>query len=793
MSKCQSKNSCGCSGSSPQTTVLLEERPLAIDPVCSMKVNPTRAAASYEFEGTTYYFCHPGCKTKFVGKETYYLSGQHKIDAERKAADAPAGTIYFCPMHPEVQAERMEDCPKCGMALEPVGGSDDGTDPELEDMSRRLKFALSFTAPLVIVSMGSMILMPWLHEHLNHELLNLVQMFLAIPVVFLSGSVFFKRAWQSVKNKSPNMFTLIGAGVGTAFLYSLVVSVMPGILPDSLMGHGGVPHVYFEASAVIITLALLGQVLECRARAKTTEAIKNLAAMAPETAIRVEDDGTEIELKLEHVRVGDVLKVVPGSRVALDGTILSGSSSVDESMITGEPIPNAKTVGDTVIGGTTNGLGTFHFRVERAGKDTVLARIIALAREAQLTRAPIQSLADKVSGYFVPAVAAISLLTFLTWFFIGPSPALIYALLSAVSVLIIACPCALGLAAPMSMTVGIGEGASAGILTREARALEVLTTVDVVVLDKTGTLTEGRPVVDMVIPATNLSDDDLLQLAASAEAGSEHPLSKAILEANKRTLVHHSEFSAIPGLGISAVLEGKTVLVGSRKLMLSNSIACDIINNTETSKSTGYTAIYVAVDSQLAGAILVKDRIKANAAFLIEKLSHLGKKVVVLSGDDEATVKKVASELGIEEAHGSMMPEEKAAFIKDLKESGHHRVAMAGDGINDAPALALADVGIAMGDGSDIAADNADLVLVKGDLGGIIRAFTLSRAVMANIKTNLWLAFGYNALAIPIAAGLLFPIFGLLLNPMMAALAMSLSSVSVIANSLRLRRLKLKS
>ncbi len=781
------KSSCGCSGHSSK------EKIGHIDPVCGMTVLPERAAASHLFEGTTYYFCNPGCKTRFAGNEAYYLTGKHKEDAAKAAAQAPAGTIYFCPMHPEVQSPHFDSCPKCGMALEPMGGAPTDSDPELEDMTRRFKFALSFTAPLFLISMGSMLLMPFIHEYLDHQLLNIVQLFLAIPVVFYGGSVFFKRAWQSVKNKSPNMFTLIATGVGVAFFYSLAVTVFPGLLPASLLGHGGVPHVYFEAASVIVTLALLGQVLECRARAKTTDAIRSLLALTPETVMVVSEGAPDRETAVGDVQPGDILRVRPGERISLDGKIVEGASAIDESTMTGEPLPVTRQAGDTVLGGTLNGTGSFTMLVERTGKDTVLAQIIETARQAQLSRVPLQDAVDKVAEYFVPAVVLSALATFAGWMVFGPSPALVFAMVNAIAVLIIACPCALGLASPMSVTVGIGRGALEGILVKNAAALQHLATVDTIVLDKTGTITEGRPVVEQIVSAGELDEGSVLQLAASLESNSEHPLARAILEesaSRELPLLSVRSFNAAPGLGASAWVDGKAVVLGSERFL--NGMGIDTGALARTAAAEG-SAVYLAVDGKAVGLIRLTDRIKSDAAETIGHLKRSGLKVVLLSGDNAATAEVVGKIVGLSasDIHGGMLPDEKAAFIADLKQQGR-KVAMAGDGINDAPALATAHVGIAMGDGTDIAADSADIVLVKGDLMGVLRTLNLSRAVLGNIKTNLWLAFGYNALAIPLAAGLLYPVFGLLLNPMVAALAMSLSSVSVIGNSLRLKQVDLR-
>ncbi len=776
--------------------VKLEIKPAAasaeqhIDPVCGMKVDPKTAAGSHEFGGKTYFFCNPHCLHKFKGNETAYL---HKGDKPVQVAAVP-GAQYFCPMHPEVVQDHPGDCPKCGMSLEARGGDTEAANAELKDMLHRLRFAAALTVPVVVIGMMEMFLGARINGAMPMGFWHWAQMFLTAPVVLLSGSIFFQRAYKSLVNRSPNMFTLIAMGVAVGFGYSVIATIAPWLVPPSFMMPGGMPYVYFEAAATITTLALLGQVLETRARAKTTDAIKSLMSLAPSTARLVRPDGTEVDVPLDSVAAGSLLRVRPGEHVPADGVIAEGGSSIDESVMTGEPLPVEKVAGDKVIGGTTNGNGTFVVRVERAGKDSLLAQVVELARNAQLTRAPIQALADTVSNYFVPVVMCIALATFAVWSFIGPEPRMMLALINAISVLIIACPCALGLATPMAVTVAVGRGAHSGVLVREARALQAMEKVDTIVVDKTGTLTEGKAQLGTVFTTSGADQDELLALAASVERYSEHPLAAPMVAAaqSKRLALYESvNFAAKPGKGITAKIGGNTVAVGNLALLSELSVkAGSLAAEAERLRQQGHTVMFVVVGGTVAGLISVVDPIKSSAKAAVEALKQQGIRVVMLTGDSKTTAQAVATQLGISQVEAEVLPTEKAAVVKRLQQQGR-RVAMAGDGINDAPALALADVGIAMGTGTDIAKQNADVVLVKGDLQGIVRLLNLSRAVMSNVKQNLVLAFGYNLLAVPIAAGVLYPVFGLLLNPIIAALAMSFSSVSVIANSLRLRRVKL--
>lgn len=761
----------------------------AIDPVCHMKVNPASAAASCEYEGSKYYFCCPGCLKKFSGNEERYLSPDKP---ELPAEPAPPGAEYFCPMDPEIVQDEPGDCPKCGMALEPRAGSAEPGNEEMKDMLHRLRVGAVLAVPAIVLGMLEHALGHTLHESIPSDFLHWMLMLMTAPVVFLSGSIFFQRAYKSLVNRSPNMFTLIGLGVGVAFGYSAFATIFPAAVPASFLLHEGAPVVYFEAAAAITILALVGQVLELRARAQTTGAIRALVSLAPKRARLVHADGREEDVAIELVKVGNTLRVRPGESIPADGEVLAGSSSVDQSIMTGEPLPVVKSKGDKVIGGTVNGTGSFTMKAQKVGKDSLLSKVVDLARAAQLSRVPIQSLVDKVAAYFVPAVLLVAALTFGAWALIGAS--LSQALLCAISVLIIACPCALGLATPMSITVAIGRGAQAGVLVKDAGALQKLENVDTVVVDKTGTLTEGKPVVDTLLTAAGYDENTLLALAAAVEKQSEHPLASALLAAaHKRglTLANVSDFTAIPGKGVVAVVDGRKVAVGNLKLLNDLLItAVGFMSKADDLRTKGHSTVYVAVDGAIAGLISVVDPIKSSARDTISQLQKRGIRVVMLTGDGLSTANAVAKQVGITEVVADVLPTEKAAVIKQLQ-LDRRRVAMAGDGVNDSPALAQADVGIAMGTGTDIAIQNADIVLVEGDLQGIIRSVNLSRAVMSNIKQNLVLAFGYNLLAVPVAAGLLFPFFGLLLSPMIASAAMSLSSVSVIANALRLRNSKL--
>ena len=696
------------------------------------------------------------------------------------------GDLYTCPMHPEVVQPGPGNCPICGMALEPKFiKAEEGPNPELTDMTRRFWGSLVFSGPLLVLAMGGMAGLPT--ERLGAAL-PWLQLLLAAPVVLWAGAPLFVRGWDSLRTGNLNMFTLIALGTGVAFAYSLVATLAPGVFPHSLAGHGDGPDLYFEAAGIIITLVLLGQVLELRARSQTGAAIRALLALAPATARRVSSSGAEGDVPLGHVHPGDLLRVRPGEKVPVDGVVLEGQSAVDESMITGEPMPAEKSAGARVTGATVNGSGGFLMRAERVGADTLLARIVAMVGEAQRSRAPIQRLADVVASYFVPAVMAVAVAAFGAWWAWGPEPALAYALVSAVAVLIIACPCALGLATPMSILVATGRGARAGVLAKNAEALEILEKVNVLVIDKTGTLTEGKPKLVAVVAAAGFAEAEVLALAAGVERGSEHPLASAILSAaRERTVTARParDFRAVSGRGVSAVVGGKSVTLGNAGLLEGIDLGA-LQAEAERRRADGETVVFVAVDGKAAGLLAVADPIKPSAAKALADLRRDGVRVIMVTGDNARTAAWVARTLGLDEVRADVLPDQKAAIVRELQARGH-RVAMAGDGINDAPALAQADVGIAMGSGTDVAMESAGITLVKGDLAGIVRARTLSRATMRNIRPNLLFAFAYNALGVPIAAGVLYPAFGLLLSPILAGAAMSLSSVSVIANALRLR------
>ncbi len=746
------------------------ETATAIDPVCGMKVKVAGAKSTTLHAGHTYYFCNPKCLAKFTAEPDRYLT-------PGEAKPAPAGTIFTCPMHPQVRQVGPGSCPICGMALEPAEVSlEQGPNEELIDMTRRFWVGLAITLPVVVLEMGGHLFD--LHALVSAQMSAWLQLVFATPVVLWAGWPFFVRGAQSIARRALNMFTLIAIGTGAAWLYSIVATLAPHLFPQSFRDiHGTVP-VYFEAASVIVVLVLVGQVLELRARETTSGAIKALLKLAPRLALKVESDGHDSEVPIESIVLGDRLRVRPGEKVPVDGVVTDGQSAVDESMITGEPMPVAKQAGSRVIGGTVNGSGGFVLKAERVGADTMLARIVGLVAEAQRSRAPIQGLADVVASWFVPAVIAVAAASFAAWSLWGPSPAFTYALIAAVSVLIIACPCALGLATPMSIMVGVGRGAGVGILIRNAEALERLEKVDTLVVDKTGTLTEGRPKI------TNVTGGlEMLRLAASLERGSEHPIARMIVAAAEErhlALSPVSEFRAEAGRGVSGIVEGRRMLLGTARLLRENGVDSGSLQRQ----------VMLAVDGKLAGTISIEDPIKVTTPEALKSLRESGVRVVMLTGDNKRTAEAVAKELGIEEVHADVLPEDKAAIVQRLQREGRV-VAMAGDGINDAPALAAADVGIAMGTGTDIAIESASVTLVKGDLRGIARARKLSRATMRNIRQNLFFAFVYNAAGVPIAAGVLYPIFGLLLSPVFAAAAMSLSSVSVIANALRLRQIRL--
>ncbi len=769
-----------------------EER--ATDPVCGMKVKIAGAKNTTVHEGHTYYFCNPKCLQKFTAEPDRYLK-------PAEAAPAPpvaAGTIFTCPMHPEIRQVGPGSCPICGMALEPAEVSlDQGPNEELLDMTRRLWIGGALAVPVVALDMGSHLFD--LHRLLPHGMTGWLLLALSTPVVLWAGWPFFVRGWQSVRTRNLNMFTLIALGTGTAWLYSVVATVAPGLFPLSLRGADGSMPVYFEPAAVIVVLVLVGQVLELRARDVTGGAIKALLGLAPRVALRVgtqgqDSGGGDSEVAIEAIVVGDRLRVRPGEKVPVDGVVTEGRSAVDESTITGEPMPVTKEAGAKVIGGTVNTSGTFVMRAERVGADTMLARIVRMVSEAQRSRAPIQRLADVVAGWFVPTVIAVALLAFVAWMVWGPSPAFSYALLAAVSVLIIACPCALGLATPMSIMVGVGRGAASGILIRNADALERLEKVDTLVVDKTGTLTIGRPEVTSIESLGAMPDVEVLKLAASLERGSEHPIATAILVAARQrgtVLATVSEFDSPSGKGVTGTLEGRHLLLGNAGFLTERGVYADEAERrADTLRESGATVVLLAVDGRVEGLIAVSDPVKETTPAALRELRQAGIRLVMLTGDNPRTAAAVAKGIGIDEVEAGVLPEGKARVIQRLKAEGRV-VAMAGDGVNDAPALAAADVGIAMGTGTDVAIESAGVTLVKGDLLGIAKARRLSQATMSNIRQNLFFAFVYNVAGVPIAAGLLYPLFGVLLSPVVAAAAMALSSVSVIANALRLRRLKM--
>lgn len=764
-----------------------------IDPVCGMKVDPDNAAGSFEYQGTTYYFCSTHCLHRFRENPESFLNKapQQPIGITRQPKPVAPDQKYTCPMHPEIVRDGPGSCPICGMALEPVTVSlDQEENPELIDMTRRFWIAVVLTIPVFVFGMSDVIPGQPLQQLVSMRTLQWVQLILASPVVLWAGWPFFVRAWESIVNRSLNMFTLIGLGVAVGYLFSVIAVVMPSVFPHSFRHADGNVPVYFEAAAVIVTLVLLGQVLELRARSQTGTAIRELLGLAPKTARRIGHDGQELDVPLEHVHVGDRLRVRPGERVPVDGVVLEGASAVDESMITGEPIPVEKHTGDRVVGATINSTGSFVMRAERVGSETLLAQIVQMVAEAQRSRAPIQRLADVVSGYFVPAVVIIAVVTFIVWSVLGPEPRMAYGLVNAVAVLIIACPCALGLATPMSIMVATGKAAQNGVLFRNAEAIEVMRKVDTLVVDKTGTLTEGKP--KLVTVATNgkLDEQTILRLAASLEKSSEHPLASAIVAGARDRGIEVADaarFESITGKGVKGELDGHRVAVGNRSLLEDFKVeAGELAAKAETLRANGQTLMFVIVDEEPAGLIGVADPIKETTPDAVKQLHAEGIRIVMLTGDSRTTAEAVARKLGIDEVVAEVLPDQKVDVVKKFQEAGRV-VAMAGDGINDAPALALAHVGIAMGTGTDIAMKSADVTLVKGDLRAIVRARALSRATMSNIKQNLFFAFIYNSLGVPIAAGILYPFFGILLSPMIAAAAMSFSSVSVIGNALRLR------
>ena len=761
------------------------------DPVCGMSVDPASAAGHVDYQGQTYYFCNSSCLRAFEANPAQYLS-----PGKKPAASAPKNkqVEYTCPMHPEIVRSSPGACPICGMALELREITVEEVNPELQDMTRRFWVSVTLTAPILALMVSEMIPGRPLQHLLGASVVSWMQLALATPVVLWAGFPFFERGWASIKNRSLNMFTLIALGTGTAYLYSLVALLFPAIIPPSFREHDGGLALYFEPAAVIITLILLGQVLELRARSRTGSAIRSLLGLAPKTALLIREDSREEEAPLESVRVGDRLRVRPGEKVPVDGVVIEGSSSVDESMITGEPMPVEKGPGSQVTAGTVNGTGSFVMRAERVGSDTVLAHIVRLVGEAQRTRAPIQRLADVISAWFVPAVILIAVVTFAVWALFGPEPRLAHALVNSVAVLIIACPCALGLATPMSIMVAMGRGASAGILIRNAEALETLEKVDSLLVDKTGTLTEGKPQLVSIVTLPGYEEAEILRLAASLERASEHPLAQAILRgAEQRGIVpgHVRDFESHTGMGVTGTVEGRSVAIGNPRLFGALSIDPKPVDErAEELRGEGQTVVLVAVDGRAAGILGVADPIKPSTAEAIALLHEAGVRVVMVTGDSRVTAEAVARKLGIDDVLAEVLPEQKSEAVKQFQAAGH-RVAMAGDGINDAPALAQADVGIAMGTGTDVAMESAAITLVKGDLRGVARARRLSQATIRNIRQNLFFAFLYNALGVPIAAGVLYPFFGIVLSPMLASAAMTFSSVSVIGNALRLRRVAL--
>ncbi len=758
------------------------------DPVCGMDVDPATAKHTLTHAGQHFYFCSPGCKAKFEADPQRYVTPK----AETKPADP--GAVYTCPMHPEIRQVGPGSCPICGMALEPeLATADSGPNPELADMTRRFWIGLVLTVPVFVLEMGAHLFPALLHA-IPPGISNWVQLAFATPVVLWAGLPFFERGWRSLVTRKLNMFTLIAMGTGVAWAFSIIATLLPGLFPESLRSHDGSVPVYFEAAAVITVLVLLGQVLELRARDQTSGAIKALLGLAPKTARRIGADGTEEEVALDLVQAGDTLRVRPGEKVPVDGEVIDGRSSVDESMITGESMPVSKTQGAKVTGGTLNQTGALTMRALKVGRETMLARIVQMVSEAQRSRAPIQRLADQVSGWFVPLVIAIAILAFAAWILWGPEPRLAYALLAAVSVLIIACPCALGLATPMSIMVGVGKGAENGILIKNAEALERLEKADALVVDKTGTLTEGKPKVTSIVAAAGHDETELLRLAAGVERASEHPLAHAIVvaaEEKKLKLPEVKDFDSPTGKGAKGIVEGKRITLGNAAFLKSEGVdATALFKEAEALRQDGATAIFIGIDKAAAGVIAIADPIKATTPDALKALREANIRIVMLTGDNRTTAEAVARRLGITEVEADVLPDQKAAIVKRLQNEGRV-VAMAGDGVNDAPALAAADIGIAMGKGTDVAIESAGVTLLQGDLMGIAEARRLSRATMRNIRENLLFAFIYNAAGVPVAAGVLYPTFGLLLSPMIAAAAMALSSVSVIGNALRLRMMKL--
>jgi Cu+-exporting ATPase len=757
---------------------------VATDPVCGMSVDRSTARHVAKHDGARFYFCSERCKEKFEAAPETYLGDKPAPEP------MPAGTIYTCPMHPEIEQIGPGDCPICGMALEPKGvpAGDEGPNPELVDFRRRFAVGAALTLPLLVIAMGPMLGLPvgtWVGERTARWL----ELILATPVILWSGWPFLVRGWKSFRTMNLNMFSLIAMGVTAAYLFSVVAVIAPGLFPHGFRDHSGQVGVYFEAGAVIVVLVLLGQILELGARERTGSAIRALLDLAAKTARVIRPDGREEEIALEDVQVGDRLRVRPGDKIPVDGEVVDGRSSVDESMLTGEPVPVEKVAGDPVTGATINGTGSLIIEAKRVGKDTMLAQIVEMVAAAQRSRAPIQKLADAVAGWFVPAVIGVAVVAFIAWAIWGPTPALAYALVSAIAVLIIACPCALGLATPMSIMTATGRGAQAGVLIKNAEALETFASVDTLIVDKTGTLTVGKPELVAVLPEPGHDEAEVLRLAASLERGSEHPLAEAIVrgaEARGLDLVAAGEFEAVTGKGVKGVVDGKAVALGNAAMLADLGLARAASGEADARRDRGETVMFVVVDGAVAGLVSVADPVKETTPAALKALHDLGFRIVMATGDNERTARAVAGRLGIDEIRAEVLPEDKARIIRELQAEGR-KVAMAGDGVNDAPALAQADVGIAMGTGADVAIESAGFTLVKGDLNGIVRARKLSLATMRNIRQNLFFALVYNAAGVPVAAGILYPFLGLLISPMFAAAAMSLSSVSVIGNALRLR------
>jgi Cu+-exporting ATPase len=764
------------------------------DPVCGMLVDPARAAGKHQHSGTMYYFCNPKCLQKFVADPDKYLNPTPALPV--KPDSEMASARYTCPMDPEVIQIGPGVCPKCGMALEPMDISlNDGADPELADMTRRFWISALLTVPLMIVSMSEMIPGSFFQQLHASSIFNWIQFALAAPVVIWAGLPLLQRGWLSFRTGHLNMFSLIALGTGVAFAYSIIATAVPDIFPANFKTMAGNVHVYFEAAASIISLVLLGQVLELRARGKTSGAIKALLGLTPKTARLIQPDGSEVDIEITAVKLGMKLRVRPGEKIPVDGLVIDGKSAVDESMITGEAMPVLRSIGDGVTGGTLNSTGSFVMETRRVGADTLLAQIVRMVSEAQRSRAPIQKLVDTVAGYFVPAVILTAALTALVWFFLGPEPRFSHALINAVAVLIIACPCALGLATPMSIMVATGRGAQAGVLIRNAESLENLSKVDTIVLDKTGTLTEGKPRLISVMTQEGITELDLLSVAGSLERQSEHPIAAAIVngakQRNANINLSITDFESYSGLGIVGQIAGRKTALGNEKFAELLGIQVKSLSRAaENLRAQGNTVVFVFIDQKPAGLLSVADPIKSSTPAAVDALKRAGLKIVMLTGDHRATAETVAAKLGITEIEAEVLPAQKLEVIKRLQRESRN-VAMAGDGINDAPALAQAQVGIAMGSGTDVAMNSAGITLLNGDLRGLVRARNLSRATVRNIRENLIFAFGYNLLAVPLAAGILYPAFGILLSPMLASAAMSLSSVSVISNSLRLRRSKI--